>query len=94
MLPAWPPSLSFPQEVVDGDKALKDVQGQWGMTSLVISRGLMKQEKGVLDATSALEAGPCQEVLNTLKLDKNDQMANPLAHSLCRAGGYFNDLST
>lgn len=92
--PSWPASIPLPQHAVDEDKSLRELQGQWGMAALALSRGIVKLESAALDTISSAEADPASVggAWTSLKDSINAQVAVPLAHALWLAW-YFNDLS-
>lgn len=80
---------------MDEDKALKELQGQWGMTALALSRGIIRLEATVLEAVHTAETNPdtAGAALSTLKDKINAQVVAPLAHAFRLAGRCFNNLS-
>lgn len=63
--------------MVDEDKALRDLQAQWGMTALAISHRIVHLEAAVLDALHHADADPsfARVVLLSLKDEINNCVA-------------------
>lgn len=58
---------------------LKDLQGQWGMATLALSRGIVCLEAAILEAVHRVEDDPSNAgaALLTLKDEVNAQVAAP-----------------
>lgn len=94
--PAWPILLPISQRMAEEDCAWRDLQAQWGLHGLALSHSLV-QLKAVVNITFTHAEDnllPALDSLQRLKVDTNEQVATPLAHTLWMAGGSFNNLST
>lgn len=82
--------------MADKDKVLKDLQAQWRMMALALSRGIVHLEAVVMNGVHQADVDPSSAsvALLSLKDEITNQGAAPLAHTLCLPGGYFNDISS
>lgn len=71
--PTWPATLLLPQQVLDADEALKEVQGQWRMMALALSYGLVHQESAVLCAEQHVDSSPEEagQAFPSLRVENN-----------------------
>lgn len=94
-LPSWPASIPVTQQVVDDDKSLREIEGQWAMAALALTQGIVKLKSAVLDVVNKAEANPfsANKALASLCETINAQVAVLLVHALRLSGGYFNKLS-
>lgn len=55
--PSWPPSPPVTQKIIDEDKAVKDVQYQWGMATFALTHGVVRLEVALISAAQLAEKG-------------------------------------
>lgn len=93
--PSWPVALPVSQRVLEEDRAWRELQAQWGMQGLALSKSLIRLEAAINAAVALAEDNPPAVVdsLRRLRRDINDRVATPLAHALRMAGWQFNELS-
>lgn len=89
--PSWPAALPVFNRVLEEDKALRDLQAQWGMVALALTRAIDHLEVCI---SPALLATDPDHPGNGLKEDLDALVATPLAHALRLVGANFNELSS
>lgn len=89
--PAWPASLPVFNRVAEEDRSLRDLQAQWGMVGLALSRAINHLEAVI--GPVMISADP-ENPGSSLKDELDSLVATPLAHALRLVGANFNELST